>query len=210
MTVPAVVTALLILDVVLRNRAVPGAADNLSGCSACVELAARLGPRLPDDVELVIVISGAEEAGTGGAQRLAEQVVASGEWTHADTIVLGLDTLSNGALRVLEEGELWRLPIAPLLVEAVAEENAARPRLPPVTRFVVPTGCTDALPFLVRGFPASSLTCIDPGIGAPRHCHRPSDTWSNVDEVQLVASIEFAERLVLRLSRHGGGERRGA
>jgi hypothetical protein len=200
-TIPAVVTALANLDVVLRNRVVPGAADNLSGCTACVELAWRLEGKLPDDVELVIVISGAEEAGTGGAQRLAEQVAASEEWTPADTIVLGLDTLTNGTLRVLEEGELWPLPIAKPLLDAVADVNAAQPEVAPVTVYVVPTGATDVLPFLVRGFPSVSLTCIDPDIGAARHYHHPTDTWSNMDAGQLGASIDFAERLILRLSK---------
>jgi hypothetical protein len=200
-TIPAVLTALANLDVVLRNRVVPGAADNLSGCTACVELAWRLEGRLPDDVELVIVISGAEEAGTGGAQRLAEQIAASGEWTPSDTIVLGLDTLTNGTLRVLEEGELWPLPIAKPLLDAVADVNAAQPEVAPVTVYVVPTGATDVLPFLVRGFPSVSLTCIDPDIGAARHYHHPTDTWSNMDDGQLGASIDFAERLILRLSK---------
>lgn len=200
-TIPAVLAALFNLDVVLRNRVVPGACDNLSGCSGSVELAHRLQTTLPDDAEFVIVISGAEEAGTGGALRLAEQIVASGEWSPSDTIVLGLDTLSNGTLRILEEGELWPLPIPKPLVDAVAQENAARPDVAPVTTYVVPTGATDALPFLVRGFPSMSLTCIDPDIGAPRHYHRPSDTWSNMDDGQLRATIDFAERLILRLSR---------
>lgn len=200
-TVPSTLTFLLNLDVVLRNQVVPGAADNLTGCSACVELAHRLEGQLPDDVELVIVISGSEEAGTGGALRLAQQVMQTKAWTPADTVVLGLDTLANGTLRVLEEGELWPLPIDPRLLEAVAAENAARPGRPPVTTYVVPTGATDALPFLVRGFPSVSLTCIDPEIGAPRHYHRPSDTWTNLDPAELEGSIDFAEGLILRLAR---------
>ncbi len=50
------------------------------------------------------------------------------------------------------------------------------------------------------GFQAVSLTCIDPDIGAPRHYHHPTDTWSNVDEVQLGQSIDFAEKLIHRLA----------
>lgn len=201
LTIPATMTFLLNLDVVLRNRVVPGAGDNLSGCTGCVELAHRLEGRLPDDVELVIVISGAEEAGTGGALRLAEQVTKSKEWTPQDTIVLGLDGLAAGTLRVLEEGELWAIPIAPFLEDAVKAENEARPDLPPVTKYVIPSGATDSLPFLVRGFPAVTLTCIDPVIGAPRNYHWPTDTWQQLDPAELERSIEFTERLVLRLGR---------
>lgn len=200
LSIPAVITFALNLDVVLRNRVVPGACDNLSGCTGCVELAHRLEGRLPDDVELVIVITGAEEAGTGGAQRLAEQIVKSKEWTPEDTVVLGLDGLSNGTLYMLEEGELYPVAVPRVLEAAVLAENAARPDLPPVTKFVIPTGATDVMPFLVRGFPAMSLTCVDDSIGAPRHYHFPTDTWRNMDVPQLEASIDFAERLVLRLA----------
>lgn len=201
LTIPAMLTFLFNVDVVLRNRVVPGACDNLSGCSASVELAHRLQGRLPDDVEFVIVISGSEEAGTGGALRLAEQMMKTKEWTPQDTTVLGLDTLSNGTLRMLDEGELWPVPIPAHLEAAVLAENQARPELAPVTKYVIPTGATDVLPFLVRGFPAMSLTCIDPVIGAPRHYHRPSDSWRNMDVAQLEASIDFAERLIVRLSK---------
>lgn len=201
-TIPAAVTFLLNLDVVLRNHVVPGAADNLSGCSACVELAHRLERQIPDDVELVIVISGAEEAGSGGALRLAEEMERSREWTPSDTIVLGLDTLTNGALHYLEEGELWPIAVSPSLEAAIRDTNEQRPGQQPVTRFIVPTGATDALPFLVRGFPAVTLTCINPDIGAPTHYHRPTDTSSNIDVEQLTTNIDFAERLIVRLAKH--------
>lgn len=201
LSLPPTVVFLLNVDVVLRNRIVPGAADNLSGCVACVELGARLEGRLPDDVELVIVISGSEEAGTGGALRLAEAMDRTGEWTPADTIVLGLDGLTNGALRYLEEGELWRLPVAPALEAALRDTNAELPDQPPVTRFVIPAGASDVLPFRVRGFPAVTLTCIDPAVGSARNYHHPTDTSTNVDVVQLGASIDFAERLIVRLAK---------
>lgn len=198
LTIPAFLTFAFNVDVVLRNQVVPGAADNLSGCSGCVELAHRLVGKLPDDVELVIVFSGSEEAGTGGALRLAQQLESSNEWKKEQTVVLGLDTLSNGTLRYLEEGELWPIAVPPSLEAAIVATNAEGGEQ--ATKYVIPTGATDALPFLVRGWQSVSLTCIDPEIGAPRHYHHPTDTWSNVDEKQLGASIDYAERLIRRLS----------
>ncbi len=50
LSIPATITFLLNLDVTIRNTIVPGAADNLSGCTASVELAHRLVGSLPDDV----------------------------------------------------------------------------------------------------------------------------------------------------------------
>lgn len=197
-TVPAFTSFALNLDVVLRDRVVPGAADNLSGCTACVELAHRLHDSLPDDVELVIVITGAEEAGTGGALRLAQQLSKEGTWGRQDTLVLGIDTLTNGELRYLEEGEIFPVPVPAALERAIletCEETKQR-----VTKYAIPSGATDALPFLAHGWQAVSLTCIDPVIGAPRHYHHPTDTWSNVDVAQLEASIDFAEALTRRLA----------
>ncbi|MGV3621327.1 MAG: M28 family peptidase [Archangium sp.] len=198
LTIPAFLTFAFNVDVVLRNQVVPGAADNLSGCSGCVELAHRLAGKLPDDVELVVVFSGSEEAGTGGALRLAQQLEASNEWKKDQTVVLGLDTLSNGTLRYLEEGELWPIAVPADLEAAIIATNAEGGEQ--AVKYVIPTGATDALPFLVRGWKSVSLTCIDPEIGAPRHYHHPTDTWSNVDEKQLGASIDYAERLIRRLS----------
>lgn len=196
--IPAFLTFALNVDVVARNTVVPGAADNLSGCAACMELAHRFVGKLPDDVELVIVFTGAEEAGTGGALRLSQQLEKSGEWKKDQTVVLGLDTLSNGTLRYLEEGELWPVPVPTKLEALLHETNAEGGQQ--ATKYVIPTGATDVLPFLARGWQAVSLTCIDPTIGAPRHYHHPTDTWSNVDEAQLGASIDYAERFIRRLS----------
>lgn len=200
LTFPSFLTFALNVDVVARNRVVPGAGDNLSGCTASVELAHRLAGTLPDDVELVVVFTGAEEAGTGGALRLAQELSRSNEWGKDDTLVLGLDTLTNGDLRYLEEGELLPMRVPPMLESAILATNADDTTLPAVTKYVIPTGATDALPFLVRGWRAVSLTCIDPTLGAPRHYHHPSDTWKNIDAAQLDASIDFAERLIRRLA----------
>ena len=201
LTFPSFLTFAFNVDVVARNRVVPGAADNLSGCTACVELAHRLVGKIPDDVELVIVFTGAEEAGTGGALRLAQQLSRDDEWSRSETLVLGLDTLTNGDLRYLEEGELLPIAVPAVLESAILATNAERSDLPAVTKYVIPTGATDSLPFLVHGFQAASLTCIDAAIGAPRHYHHPTDTWTNIDDAQLEASIDFAERLIHRLAR---------
>ena len=63
------------------------------------------------DDEDGLVGPGAEEAGTGGAIRLAEQLDQSGEWKKDETTIVVVDTLSNGTLRYVEEGELWRVPL---------------------------------------------------------------------------------------------------
>lgn len=195
---PAAIVFGLNLEVVLRNEIVPGAADNVSGCVTVVEVARRLAPALPEGTELVAVITGCEEAGTGGAFRLAEAM--EGQWEKAQTTVLSIDTMTNGELYYLEEGELSRIAVPERLASAVAA-TSNEDGMPAVGKYVIPAGATDALPFLVKGYEAMALTCVDPSIGAPRHYHRPSDTAGNVDPAELSRSIDFVERLCRRLLR---------
>jgi hypothetical protein len=63
-------------------------------------LAERLAAEQPDDVELVFVCTGAEEASTGGALALA-RAKSRGEWSPADTLVVGIDGMTNGATDVV-------------------------------------------------------------------------------------------------------------
>ena len=180
----------------MRNRAVAGAADNLTGCAAQILLAEQWSRGSEDDVEVVFAFTGAEEAGTGGAAELAN----SAGWDAANTQILVLDTLSNGTLHVLEEGELFRMEVPAELRDAVHE--AARLSSTPLPAdYIVPAGGTDALPFLVKGFRAIALTCIDPAFHAPRHYHHPTDTAENVDPVQLNASMKLVSQLLSTLAR---------
>jgi hypothetical protein len=199
LSLPAAITLALNLDVVLRDQIVPGANDNLTGCAGAVALARRLLAHRPGDVELVFVATGAEEAGTGGSWALARDRLASGAWTPAETVVLGIDGLSNGDLYYFEEGELLPIRMSPALEEVIQNVAAAHPGRTPVGRFQIPSGATDALAFVVRGYPAVTLGCVDPEIGAPRHYHLPSDTPANLDHDQLSRSIDFAEAVVRRL-----------
>lgn len=202
MALPPAIVAALNLEVVIRDEIVPGAADNVSGCVAVVALARRLASKLPPGTELVCVITGSEEAGTGGAWSLARDMEAV--WPKDRTTVLSIDTMSNGDLVQLEEGELWRIPVPERLAEAIAE-TSAEPGMLSVRNFIIPAGATDALPFLARGYEAVGLTCIDPEIRAPRHYHHPTDTPENVDPQELLRSIDFAERLCLRLLKGKAG-----
>ncbi|MCA9547021.1 MAG: M28 family peptidase [Myxococcales bacterium] len=191
LTVPAAAAFALNLQVVLRDEVVPGANDNLTGCVGCLHLAERLAPDLPDDVELVCVSTGAEEAGTGGAFRLAQQMAT--RWDRASTVVLGLDGLSNGRPFWFREGEL-RAERPPAWMEAACaravETDLAFEGIGP---FDLPVGATDSLPFLVAGYDALTVGTVDPEIGAPRGYHRPADTPEALDAGELALGLAFAE-----------------
>ena len=187
LTIPPLLTSLMNGQVVLRDEVVPGANDNLSGCWAALELARRLRPDCPQDVELVVVATGCEEAGTGGSWALAQQRL--GVWAPEQTTILGIDSLSNGQLHYFIEGELLMQPPPSRLVQLIQE------RSPGVKPFEIPSGATDALPFLARGYEAISFGCVDEAIGAPRHYHWPTDDVAHLDLAQLHASVDQIERV---------------
>ena len=172
-------------QVVLNNTVVPGANDNLTGCWMNLELAKRLTPDCPEDIELVFVATGCEEAGTGGSWALADEL--QHKWEKDKTSIFGIDSLSNGSLHYFIEGELLEVPPPTRLVEQI-HANA-----PDVAPFEIPSGATDALPFLVRGFDAISFGCVDTDIGAPRHYHWPTDDVAHLDEAQLTTSLAYIE-----------------
>jgi hypothetical protein len=196
LSIPSAIVFFFNADIVLRNRAVPGAADNLTGCAAQIVLAEAWATSPEPGVEVVFAFTGAEEAGTGGAAHLSR---TSG-WDRAITEVLILDTLSNGTLFLLEEGELFRVAQPPALV-AAARAAARDCGLPEPEPYTVPAGATDALPFLVAGYRALALTCIDPEQHAPRNYHHPNDTADRVDPAQLEASTKIAQALLRRVAR---------
>ena len=193
---PLVTVFFFNIDVVLRNRPVPGAADNLSGCAAQVELAEAWARSAADDVEVVFGFTGAEEAGTGGAAHLSR----TAGWDRAITEIIVLDTLSNGTLHLLEEGELYRCPMPPALRED-ARAAARDVGLPEPTDYIIPAGATDAFPFLIAGYRALALTCIDAKQHAPLNYHHPNDTADRVEPEQLRSSTRIASAFLERLAR---------
>jgi hypothetical protein len=192
------VVAVLNLQIAWRQRVVLGAVDNLSGCVALPELARRLAGEQPDDVELVFAVSGCEEAGTGGALALARRMRST--WDAELTDIIVVDGLSGGELRLFQEGELLTYSIPQRLLDAASRVARNHPHLGEIAPFAIPAGATDAWPFLLCGYAAMGVGCIDPKRGTPRHYHTVADTPENVDYEQLDRSIDFVELLVRRLA----------
>lgn len=200
LSIPALVVTLANLDVVLRNTVVPGANDNLTGCAALPILAQRLLPTQAEDVEYVFVVAGAEEASLGGSDALARAHIH--KWSQENTVILGVDTLSNGEIRFIErEGEVQPLNIATRLRHCLQRAAATDPRFKNVRGFDMPVGGTDAQPFMRRGYHATAISCVDPELGAPRNYHHPSDTLENLDADQLMQTVDFIEATVREIVR---------
>ncbi len=199
LSVPGLVAFLINLQMVVKNEIVPGANDNLSAVAAIALLARRLQAVKPDAVELVFVVTGAEEASMGGAQALVEE--HRDDWERDRTVVIALDGLSSGVLRRFEEGEVWPAPSPGWLVDASDAVAASDERFGPVEGFQIPSGATDALPFLMKGYDAVSFGCVDPEFQTPRHYHMPSDTPENVDPDDVLLAVDFTQRLIREIVR---------
>lgn len=194
LSIPALLTFLLNLDVTARNTTVPGAADNLSGVAALLLLAHRIRQRRDPRVEYVFVTTGAEEAGTGGARRLAAS--RRDAWDTSDTVIIAVDTITNGDLCWLDEGEVDSQPTPPWLASVLSEVTLTDDRFAGIGPYRIPVGATDALPFHYAGYDATGITAVDPSIGTPRHYHHPTDTPENVDWEQFAVGVDFVDAAV--------------
>jgi hypothetical protein len=188
---------LLNLQMTFGRQVVEGANDDLSGCAAAAVLAQRLTRFREDDIELVVGITGGEEAGDGGSTALARQMRA--RWDRSQTVVVALECLGRGQLRVLEDGELIRQRVPGWLMAAVG--RAAEPPDEPIARYEAPAGCTDILPFVIRGFDGICFVRIHPEMGVPANYHLPSDRPDGIEYRQLVDAINFVERFIREVSR---------
>ena len=143
----------------------------------------------------MFAITGAEEVGLAGARALAD----AGCWEPHNTVILGLDGLSNGGLRYFVEGEVERVAVPPWLEQVIGEVARSEERFQQVTPFPIPVGGTDVYAFLRRGFDGVCLGCVDPALGTPRHYHQPSDTPAHLDMGELMNAVDFSERLIERI-----------
>lgn len=197
LTIPTFIGLVLNLQIVIKNTVVPGAADNLSGCAALVVLHRRWRDVIPDDVEVVYVVTGAEEAATGGAWMLARDMQT--QWQTDKTTVLAIDTLAGGTIRMLVNGEIFTGSIPADLEREAYEVAQAHPEFGTVERYDIPSGATDAAPFERYGFQALSIGCVHPEIGAPKHYHTPADNPENFDVDQFQRTVGFIDALGRRL-----------
>ncbi|RMF16326.1 MAG: M28 family peptidase [Candidatus Dadabacteria bacterium] len=203
-SIPAAITFLVNYDVVRRNEVVPGANDNLSGCASLYLLAKRLDGRLPDGVEIDYVVTGAEEPGLCGARALRRQM--RHRWDPRETIFIAVDTICNGELRIIRDGEVVPLDLPGWALD-VANRAAQRTEgVERVEEFEVPVGATDAAAFAYGGYEAFGLTALDPDLGAPANYHWPTDDLEHLDFDDLLVATDFLEHLVDEIIQRRVGE----
>ena len=164
----------------------PGANDNASAVAAMLTCAERLAAELPDDVELWVVGTGAEEVGSCGMHGFVERRAA---WPTQTTFYINFECVGGGALHYIRsEGVLAKAYFPPALNE-IARRVAASGAFGEVT----PTdllAATDGHVPAARGYPTLSLISLEAN-GIPRNYHRREDTVDGIDTAMVVRAADF-------------------
>jgi Peptidase family M28 len=178
-----IVLAALLLDTALA-KVVPGASDNASGVAAVLEVADRLERRRPENVDVWVVFTGAEEGFMLGMRAWLDE---HDEELHKDrTYFINVDTVGNGRVHhVTGEGFALLVRHDRRLV-ATAERLGSDP-------YVWRLG-TDGVVPAMRGYPSITLCALERG--RIPNFHRPSDTVENIDSGAVEDATDFLEELV--------------
>jgi len=172
---------------IARGATVPGASDNATGVAVCLDLACALASRPLEETEVIVALTGAEEAGMGGMAAFLERHGPS--FDASSTFVLGLDTLGAGKPIVCSgEGAMREQRYREQDI-ALVEDGAALAGLEAPERWRV-AAWTDPILAVRAGLPAVSILAMGPGY-YPNY-HHPSDTPENVDWESVAACARIA------------------
>jgi acetylornithine deacetylase/succinyl-diaminopimelate desuccinylase-like protein len=177
----AAAVALAVLSTLRSMDGSPGGVDNAGSLATLIELARVLPSRVPDDVELLFLSTGAEEDHMVGAMRWLDRHVAAleGRPLHA----LNFDGAGSPGRAVMIErfgfGRVFSRELS-----AVARRVARRLGIPVRGIWMPPAIGIDAIPFAHRGVPC--LTFSSGSLGrATLAVHSPRDVADHLDAETL-------------------------
>lgn len=170
--------ALLSMGFTTFRHVSPGANDNLSGTFMAVGIAKHLreaGIRL-QNTELMIVITGSEEAGLRGAKAYVDRHAA--EFRGVETVALALDTFRDLDHLVIYSKDLnGTLKHDPAVCQLLKNAGTARGR--DLAYGSIFLGASDGTAFTQGGMRAAAFAAMDP---APAdYYHNRRDTPDNMD-----------------------------
>lgn len=193
-------TAALVAQVVLAGMDywkwgyTPGANDNLSGVSAGVAAASRLWRRMPEDAEVRLVITSAEEAGMLGAQHYWQQ--HREEFASKDVYLINIDTVGNKHMRyVLKSGGFTPVIYANKLSETAASLTRKNEQFREIEAGTHKVGDFDSVWFQRDGVTSLTIASYDDD-GMMPHIHTPEDKSCYVDMEKVELASKFAEAIV--------------
>jgi len=197
--------AAAVLSTMRSGNRSPGGVDNAGSVAILLELARSLPERLPDDVELHFLSTGAEEDHMVGAMRWLDR--HGTELRSRPAYCLNFDGAgAPGRLVLLERYGFGRLfsPAMSTVARRAADRLGVRLR-----GVLQPPGLgIDAIPFAHRGVPC--LTISSGALGrATLSIHSVDDRAEHLDADMLAAATTLAAEVAIELDRiqagsHGG------
>jgi hypothetical protein len=202
-TLILLVGVFLLVDIEL-SEVVPGANDNASGVATVLSLAEELDAAPPANLDVWVVLTGAEECIQEGMRAFVRAHRA--DLDRKTTYFVNVDTVGGGTVR-FEASAGWvvtyRLDRRVLeLCAAIAtadREGSDRYQARPLVHGLA----GDSMPPHVAGFPATAISCLnDLDYVAERHTR--NDTPDRIDPAALDRAHGFALELVRALDRDVG------
>lgn len=164
----------------------PGANDNASAVAAMLTCGEQLLASLPEDTELWLVGTGAEEVGCSGMRAFCD---AHDDWPRDSSYFVNFECVGGGELHwVRSEGTLPRTTFPPLLTE-LARRVAASGAFGDLSAVDL-TAATDGNVPARLGFATISLIALEAN-GVPRNYHRHDDTPEALDMETVVRAADF-------------------
>ncbi len=181
-------------------KVVPAANGNASGVATALALAEELADEPTGQLDVWVVVTGAGEALMEGMRsflRAHRKELAEGE-----TYFVNLDSVGAGAVRyTASEGLAVGVRVGGRLGElcaAIATADREDGRRFDADALQVALA-TDALPAALAGFPATTVTCREPGEILPANHHTANDLPDAIDPKALDRTHDFTLELARRL-----------
>jgi hypothetical protein len=187
------------------SEVVPGANDNASGVATALALAEELDSGQPENLDVWVVLTGAEECQTEGMRSFirSHRKRFDGEATY----FIVIDAVGAGGVRYdVGEGLAVTYDMDRRLVQ-LCEAIAAADREGDDRFAAQPLRsgfATDALPARLAKFRAIAITCLNDGSILPAHYRRPEDVPKRIDQRALNRAHDFTLELIRALDRDVG------
>jgi hypothetical protein len=200
-TIVLIVAGFLLIDIALSDI-VPGAYDNASGVAAVFSAAEELAANPPENLDVWIVLAGAEESFCEGSRAFVRG--RRKEFDRASTFVVNVDSVSSGQVAYeISQGPVISLPHDRQLIElceALSAAGAAGGGALPIRHPLL----DDAMPARVRRMRAITLRTTDPDGNLAPWYHTHDDVPDRVDPDALANATDFLVSLARLIDREAG------
>ncbi len=200
-TIVLIIAAFLLIDIAL-SEIVPGAYDNASGVAAVLSAADELTAHPPPNLDVWIVLTGAEESFCEGSRAFVRS--RRKQLDRASTYFVNVDSVSYGQVAYeISQGAVISIPHDRQLVElaeALGAAGAADGGAMPIRHPLL----DDALPPRIRRLRSITIRTTDSGGNLASWYHTHEDVPERVDSAALRRATDFVVGLSRLIDREAG------